>query len=78
MDNDKMLEIFKQFMAHAANLECFHNLWRSTDQQSFFMPEPEHNWSNILYTEVEQTLQKLRKAHSELIYNVTGRKIIME
>ena len=68
MDNDKMLEIFKQFMAHAANLECFHNLWRSTDQQSFFMPEPE----------VEQTLQKLRKANSELIYNVTGRKIIME
>jgi hypothetical protein len=65
---------FRKFMTHAANLECFHGLWQSKDLQSFFMPRPEQDWPSILRTEVGQTLQELRRRHSQLVRTVTGRK----
>jgi hypothetical protein len=76
MVGDKIPESFVQFMAHAANLECFHNLWRNTKLHSFFMPVPERNWANLFRSEVSQTLQDLRYRHAELIRDITGRKLL--
>jgi hypothetical protein len=67
---------FKQFMAHAANLECFHKLWRSTELHSFFVPKAEGDWPKIFHDEVSRTLQELRTRHAELILDVTGRKLV--
>ncbi|HZF40768.1 MAG TPA: hypothetical protein VE715_18245 [Blastocatellia bacterium] len=75
MVGEKVPESYKEFMAQAATLECFHNLWRKTNLHSFFMPAPERNWSKEAHAEVAQSLFELRMKHAELIRGETGKRL---
>jgi hypothetical protein len=75
MVEEKVPESYKEFMAQAATLECFHNLWRKTNLHSFFMPSPAQDWANELRAEVAQRLFELRTKHAELIRDETGKRL---
>jgi len=75
MVEEKIPESYKEFMAQAATLESFHNLWRKTGLHSFFMPPPERDWAKALRAEVAQSLFELRTKHAELIRNETGKRL---
>lgn len=77
--DDKMPESFKIFIERAAYLECLHKLWLNTKIDSPFMAAPGGaNWASEFHDQVSQKLQELRTKHSELIQDITGRKLLKE
>lgn len=65
LDSDAIPESFKIFMRHAAELDCFHGLWKEVDIKT-------HGKQPIEYpkqfrSEVEETLNALRQEYNEYI-----------
>ncbi len=65
LDSDAIPESFKIFMRHAAELDCFHGLWKEVDIKT-------HGKQPIEYppqfrSEVEGTLNALRDEYNEYI-----------
>jgi hypothetical protein len=72
LDSDGIPDSFANFIRHAAQLDCFHQLWKEVDIST-------HGIKPIVYptefkSDVENTLNKLRKRYNEYIRRLKGRR----
>jgi hypothetical protein len=65
LDSDAIPESYKQFLMHAAQFECLHNLWKDVGVRSDGFPGIEY--PKTFKDEVRDSLDKLRRNYNEYI-----------
>jgi hypothetical protein len=65
LDSDAIPESYQQFLAHAAQFECLHNLWKDMGVPSDDIPGKEY--PKTFKAEVEGSLNELRRKYNEYI-----------
>lgn len=70
IESDEIPESFKQFLAHQAQFDSLHNLWKDKGIRSEGVSN--EAWPPQFEQDVRTTLDQLRKRHNEYIRRLTG------
>jgi len=65
LDSDDIPESFTEFIKHAAQLDCFHTLWKEADIKTYGIKPIEYPAE--FSSDVERTLDELRREYNEYI-----------
>jgi hypothetical protein len=71
LDSDAIPDSFSNFLRHAAQLDCFHQLWKEADISTHGVKPIEY--PTEFKSDVENTLNELRKKYNEYIRRLRGR-----
>lgn len=70
LDSDTIPKSFTDFIRHAAQLDCFHRLWKEADIRTHGIKPIEY--PSEFRSEVEGTLNQLRREYNEYIRRMKG------
>jgi hypothetical protein len=76
LDSMKLPPIFEEFLQHAAEYECLHDLWREkgveADKNYKGVKVTRKRWPNDLESEVRKKLNQLRADHQRFLADVAA------
>lgn len=70
LDSDSIPKTFNGFIRHAAQLDCFHRLWKEADISTHGIEPIEYPLD--FKSDVERTLNELRREYNEYIRRMKG------
>jgi hypothetical protein len=70
LDSDVIPKSFNDFIRHAAQLDCFHQLWKEADISTHGVKPIEYPLN--FKSDVERTLNELRREYNEYIRRMKG------